>query len=94
MYVRQLQDDKGSAVVEAMTPDDLTTWGELAAWALARGHANAGDPAAIAGYLGSSDEFARAVGGFATTYADQTEHDYETFLGAIKTGRIAAQPGV
>ena len=63
-----------------------TTWGELAAWALARGHANAGDPAAIAGYLGPSDEFARAVGGFATTYADQTERDYETFLGRDQDG--------
>ncbi len=94
LYVRQLQDDKGSAVVEAMTLDDLTTWGELAAWALARGHANAGDPAAIAGYLGSSDEFARAVGAFAVTYADQTDHDYQSFLGAIKTGRITAQTGV
>jgi uncharacterized protein (DUF2252 family) len=94
LYVRQLQDEKGSAIVEAMTPDDLTTWGELAAWALARGHANAGDPAAIAGYLGTSDEYARAVGEFASTYADQTERDFEAFVRAIKAGRIDARTGV
>jgi uncharacterized protein (DUF2252 family) len=94
LYVRQLQDEKGSAVVEAMTPDDLATWGELAAWALARGHANTGDPAAIAGYLGADDEYAHAVEGFASVYADQTERDFEAFLAAIRTGRIEAQTGV
>ena len=35
-----------------MTLEDLATWGELCAWALARGHARSGDPAVIAGYLG------------------------------------------
>ena len=74
-------------------PDDLTTWGELAAWALARGHATPATRRSSPGTSGD-DEFAHAVGGFATTYADQTDHDFETFLGAIKTGRIAAQPGV
>jgi uncharacterized protein (DUF2252 family) len=94
IYVRQLQDQKGVAVVEAMTVDDLETWGQLCAWALARGHARSGDPAVIAGYLGSDDAFAHAVTAFATLYGDQTERDFDTFLGAIKSGRIAAQPGV
>ena len=44
-YVRQLQDQKASAVVEAMTVEDLATWGELCGWALARGHARSGEPA-------------------------------------------------
>ncbi len=52
IYVRQLQDQKGVAVVEAMTVDDLETWGQLCAWALARGHARSGDPAMIAGLPG------------------------------------------
>ena len=47
-YIRQLQDMKGSAVVEAMTIDDLVAWGELCGWALARGHARSGEPATIA----------------------------------------------
>ena len=45
LYVRQLQDQKGSAVIDTMTVDELATWGELCAWALARGHARSGDPA-------------------------------------------------
>ena len=53
-YVRQLQDQKASAVVEAMTVDDLATWGELCGWALARGHARSGEPATIAGFLGET----------------------------------------
>ena len=43
-YMRQLQDQKGSAVIEVMAHDDLVTWGRLCGWALARGHARSGDP--------------------------------------------------
>ncbi len=93
-YVRQLQDLKGSAVVEAMTADDLSNWGELCGWALARGHARSGEPSAIAAYLGSDDEFEEAIGTFAATYADQTEKDHAALLAAIKSGRIVAQMGI
>ena len=44
VYIRQLQDQKGSAVVEVMAHDDLVAWGRLCGWALARGHARSGDP--------------------------------------------------
>ena len=94
VYIRQLQDQKASAVIEAMTEDDLTTWGGLCAWALARGHARAGNPAMIAGYLGADAAFGHAVGDFAVVYADQTERDFQALLAAIKQGRIAAETGV
>ena len=77
-----------------MTVDDLGAWGELCGWALARGHARSGHPATIAGYLGEDDAFDRAMAAFAETYADQTERDFATFTGAIKSGRITAQVGV
>ncbi len=93
-YVRQLQDMKGSAVVEAMTVDDLTAWGELCGWALARGHARSGEPATIAGYIGDDDAFDRALGVFAEAYADQTDRDFEAFSSAIASGRIVAETGV
>jgi uncharacterized protein (DUF2252 family) len=93
-YVRQLADQKGSAVVEAMTVDDLGAWGELCGWALARGHARSGEPATIAAYLGADDAFDRAMALFAETYADQTARDYATFSAAIASGRIVAQSGV
>ncbi|OGO55695.1 MAG: hypothetical protein A2Z32_01875, partial [Chloroflexi bacterium RBG_16_69_14] len=93
-YVRQLQDQKASAVVEAMTVEDLATWGELCSWALARGHARSGEPATIAGYLGEDTAFDHAMGSFADAYADQTERDFAAFTAAIKSGRIVGEVGV
>ena len=94
MYIRQLQDQKAGAVVEAMTLDDLTTWGELCGWALARGHARSGQPATIAAYLGDDDAVDRAIGTFAEAYADQTERDFAAFTAAIASGRIVAETGI
>ena len=94
VYVRQLHDQKGSAVIEAMTADDLSTWAGLCGWALARGHARSGEPASIAAYLGEDDAFDHALGTFAVAYADQTERDYAAFVAAIKAGRLEAQSGV
>ena len=94
IYVRQLQDQKGSAVVAAMSHDDLATWGELCGWALARGHARSGDPAAIAGYLGDDEEVDEALGAFAEAYADQTDRDHAAFAAAVKSGRLPAETGV
>ena len=65
-YVRQLQDQKGGAVVEAMTLDDLAAWGELCGWALARGHARSASRPTIAGYLGEDDAFDHALAGSPT----------------------------
>ncbi|HEY8169540.1 MAG TPA: DUF2252 domain-containing protein [Candidatus Limnocylindria bacterium] len=92
-YVRQLQDQKGSATLDTMTFEDLLAWGEVCGWALARGHARTGEPASIAAYLGEDDAMDRAIGRFAVAYADQTERDYEAFLAAIRDGRLPAQEG-
>ena len=43
VYVRQLHDQKGSAVIDSMTQRDLTTWARLCGWALARAHARSGN---------------------------------------------------
>jgi uncharacterized protein (DUF2252 family) len=90
LYVRQLHDQKAGAVVEAMTHADLTAWGSLCGWTLARGHARSGDPAAIAGYLGDGDAMVDAVTAFATRYADQVEQDHAAFVAAIQGGRLQA----
>jgi uncharacterized protein (DUF2252 family) len=89
-YVRQLRDWKGSADVESMSPDMLSTYGRLCAWTLARAHARTGDDIAIAAYLGSSDAFDRAIGEFATAYADQNERDHAALREAIEAGRVEA----
>ena len=58
------------------------------AWALAKAHARSGDPAQIAGYIGSSSRFADAVTAFAVEYADQNERDYLAFRKGVQDGRI------
>jgi uncharacterized protein (DUF2252 family) len=92
-YVRQHEDQKGSAVIETMTAQDLQTWGELCAWALARGHARSGEPATIAAYLGTDDAVERAMATFAEAYADQSERDHAALTAAIASGRIEAESG-
>ncbi len=92
LYVRQLQDQKAGAVIDAMTLVDLSTWGKLCGWALARGHARSGDPVAIDGYLGADGSFAHAVADFSIVYADQTELDHAAMVAAIAAGRLVAVP--
>jgi len=48
----------------------------------------------IAGYLGTSDRFDRAIVEFARLYADQTERDYQALVSAVKDGRIQAVTGL
>jgi uncharacterized protein (DUF2252 family) len=93
-YWRQHRDMKGAATVEAMSPRTLTAYANSCAWTLARAHARSGDPVAIAAYLGTSDQFDRAVTDFSQRYADQNERDYEAFVGAVRSGRLQALEGV
>jgi len=92
-YWRQLKDMKGSAKVEEMSPDELVIYAGLCGWALARAHARSGDRVRIAGYLGKSERFDTAVADFAEAYADQTERDHRALCAAVKSGRVAADPG-
>jgi uncharacterized protein (DUF2252 family) len=87
-YVRQLWDQKGSARVENMDARALTTYAEICGTTLAHAHARSGDRIAIAAYLGKSDTFDKAIAGFAETYADQNERDYEALKAAADAGRV------
>jgi uncharacterized protein (DUF2252 family) len=93
-YVRQLWDQKGSAVVETMSPRIMMAYAHLCGWTLAKAHARSGDPIAIAGYLGSSTSFDRALAAFAETYADQNERDFAAFRDAVDAGRLSATTGL
>ena len=93
-YIRQLRDMKGSMKVEKMNPDRLSGYGVLCAAALARGHARTGDPAKIAGYVGTDPEFADALAQFGVDYADQNELDYQQLVEAAADGRITVESGV
>jgi hypothetical protein len=91
-YVRQLRDWKYSAPIERMAPAQLSAYGELCAWTLARAHARTGDRFAIAAYLGGSGQFDQAIAGFAESYADQTERDHAALAEAVASGRAQAAP--
>jgi uncharacterized protein (DUF2252 family) len=93
-YLRQLWDSKTSADVGAMRDEELSLYARLCAWTLARAHARSGDAIAIAGYLGSSDVFDRAIATFAEAYADQNERDHAVLAEAIRRGRVQAQTGL
>jgi uncharacterized protein (DUF2252 family) len=93
-YVRQLWDAKGSAQVELMEPDLMTTYAKVCGIELARAHARSGDSIAISSYLGTNERFDRAMAEFAEAYADQNERDYKTLTDAVAAGQIKAETGV
>jgi uncharacterized protein (DUF2252 family) len=93
-YVRQLRDWKFSVDIETMVPSGVRLYGELCGWTLARAHARSGDRIAVAAYLGGSDVFDRAITQFASAYADQNEHDFQSLVDAVASGRIIADRGV
>jgi uncharacterized protein (DUF2252 family) len=92
-YVRQLADMKWSIDLLNTSPRGVGMYAWLCGEALARAHARSGDRIAIAGYLGSGDQFDDAMVEYGRAYADRNEADYHAFLGAIASGRIASRLG-
>jgi len=92
-YVRQLRDMKGSAQLGASDPGGLIDYGRLCGATLARAHGRAGEPALLAGYIGSGLAFDDALARFAVAYADQNDRDYEAFARAVTSGRLSAVGG-
>ena len=93
-YVRQLWDWKVGPDVERANAGALRVLAQACGWTLARAHALTGDRIALAHYLGSDRRFANAIAGFADSYADQNQSDYETLLSAVDRGRIVVRTGV
>jgi uncharacterized protein (DUF2252 family) len=93
-YVRQLWDWKASANLDAFDAPTLTAYGRLCAATLARAHGRSGDRVGIASYLGSGDEFERAIADFAVVYADQNEVDYARMREAVDSGRLPSESGI
>jgi uncharacterized protein (DUF2252 family) len=87
-YWRQLKDMKASPDIESASPEGLYRFARLCGWILARAHSRSGRSEEIAGYLGTSRTFDRAIGEFAVTYADQNDADFAAFVSAIESGEI------
>jgi uncharacterized protein (DUF2252 family) len=90
-YIRQLRDMKIKPLVDVFDPATMMDYAALCGWTLARAHARSADPAMIAGYMGKSDVFDRAITGFAVSYADQAERDHARFKHAIRIGKIGVE---
>ncbi|PYX91774.1 MAG: DUF2252 domain-containing protein [Acidobacteria bacterium] len=88
--VRQLCDHKAGIEMEELKGQGLIDYARVCGELLAKGHARAGSPAAIAGYLGSSNKIDKAIAKFAFSYADQTSRDHAQLRTAIKAGKIQA----
>ena len=86
--VRQLNDHKASVDLDSLKSAGLLEYATVCGETLARGHARAGDPAVIAGYIGTSDRFDQAIARFAEEYADQTQRDWQ----ALVASRRHTQP--
>jgi uncharacterized protein (DUF2252 family) len=93
-YIRQLHDWKGSAHVDSLRVTGATRYARMCGATLARAHARSGDWIAIASYLGKGTVFDEAIADFAAAYGDQNERDYQCLVDAIRSGRVAAEPGL
>jgi uncharacterized protein (DUF2252 family) len=93
-YWRNLRDMKVSANVNALSTNTFLSYAELCGGTLARAHARSGDAAGISGYLGKGDAFGKALGRFATSYADQNALDHAALVQAIKDDRVPAEAEV
>jgi uncharacterized protein (DUF2252 family) len=89
-YIRQLKDSRLALVGADLTEGALPYHATLCGVTLARAHARSGDPARIAGYIGTGMAFDSAIAAFALTYAAQTRADWRLFQEAIKAGQIDA----
>jgi uncharacterized protein (DUF2252 family) len=87
-YIRQLRDAKIKFAIETFGSPEMIQFAEWCGWTLARSHARSGEPAIIAGYLGASDTFDRAIADFSAAYADQCEKDHEALTRAVRAGKL------
>jgi uncharacterized protein (DUF2252 family) len=87
-YVRQLRDAKIGPNVEIFDESMFDAFALACGRNLARAHARSGNSAMIAGYVGKSDAFDRAIVDFAIAYADQTERDHAALKAAVRKGEI------
>jgi uncharacterized protein (DUF2252 family) len=91
-YFRQLRDMKLSANIELFDIDLLEGYARLCGWIMARAHAKAsGQAIEVSAYIGRGDQFAEALNGYAATYADQVERDYDVFMKACRGGKLEAR---
>lgn len=87
-YVRQLRDMKWSPDPSGFDIPTLESYAGLCGHALARAHARTGDAIALAGYMGTSSTFEKAIADFGIAYSAQVASDFTAFRDAVASGRL------
>ncbi len=82
-YVRQFRDMKGSIDLTTLTPSQFSTYVGGCGAMLARAHAQSPHAPAIAGYLGGSAAFDRAVIAWSLDYAEQSLDDFARVVASM-----------
>lgn len=90
-YIRQLRDMKGGIAIgeDGIGANEFSDYVRIFGWALANAHARSGDPAILAGYCGQGEQLDEALVRFSERYCEQNDADYETFLQAVRSGRLS-----
>jgi uncharacterized protein (DUF2252 family) len=92
-YIRPLRDMKLKPLDDEYSPGVMRQYAEICGWTPARAHAGCSEPAKIAGYMGKSDRFDKAIAEFGVAYADQNERDFKVLQRAARNGEIdVAEP--
>jgi len=89
-YIRQLRNVKLSVIPQNWDRRQIIGVAGFVGKILAKAHARSGDAALLAGYLGKTDVFEKAIAKFSEAYADQTELDFKEFSKACRIGRLKA----
>jgi len=89
-FVRQLRDIKIGVRVETFGRAEMDLYATWCGRALALAHSRSGNAALLAGYMGKSEAFDRALTGFALAYGDQTEKDHAALDRAVRRGKVKA----
>lgn len=79
-YVRQFRDMKGSVELDRLSIREYLMYADACGILLARAHAQSFPVHYVAGYLGKSDVFDKAMVKWGTSYAKQVNQDYELFI--------------
>jgi len=79
-YVRQFRDMKESIDIPTLSWGQFKAYANTCAMILAQAHAQSPTAAMIRGYVGNSSKFDDAMANWATSYVEQVDNDYQTFL--------------
>jgi hypothetical protein len=93
-YIRQLRDVKMSPNPQVWNRGLLMEVAEFGGRVLAKAHAKSGKSAAITEYIGGNDKFASKIAKYSMAYAEQTVADYDLFVDACRTRRLATVASV